>query len=469
MFGGHVSVDGKYLIISTSQGTEHKNMLTLVKLGEDLAVRADLEKVCVVDDFHASFDYIVNYGSTFIFQTNENAPRGKLVSLNVEDLSSGFKDLIPESADVLSDVTPFDNTKLICTYTRDVKDEVSIYDGLTGDFERKLSLPLGLSVYGISCNHDSTDGFFIPVGGFTTPMSIYRYDNTTHDVSVYRETQVQGIDPTEYETEQVFYSSEDGTKVPMFITGRKGLPKDGSAPLLQYGYGGFEIPVTPAFSPLWIVLMKHFGARVAVVNIRGGGEYGQAWWSAAIREHRQVAFTDFQCASRFLIAQGYTTPEKLAIYGGSNGGLLVGVCLNQAPELYGAVMAAVGVLDMLRFHKFTIGAAWISDFGDPEESVAMFEAIRAYSPLHNVARREHAPYPATLLLTADHDDRVVACHTLKFAATLQHELGQSNPAPLLARIETKAGHGAGKPTWKKVDEVRDQLIFLSLALGIKFD
>lgn len=438
MFGGEISDDGKYLIITTSQGTEHTNKLSIVELGEIQAIRPDLEKIEIVDDFHASFDYITNYGSLFIFQTNENAPKGKLVTLDFSNQKAAFKDLISESTDVLKSVVPYNNSKLICTYTHDVKDEVSIFDGLTGALEQKLKLPLGLAVYGATCNHDSTDGFFVAVGGFTTPMSLYRYDATTKELSIYRQTEVKGVDPSEFETEQVFYSSKDGTKVPMYITGRKGLPKDGSTPCLQYGYGGFEISVGPSFSPLFIVLMKHFNARVAVANIRGGGEYGQSWWKAAIRTKRQNAFDDFQYAAKYLAENKYTSPQKLAIYGGSNGGLLVGACLNQAPELFGATMAAVGVLDMLRFHKFTIGAAWASDYGSPEESPEMFQYLKGYSPLHNISSEQE--YPATLLMTADHDDRVVPAHSLKFIAQLQHQKGATNAKPLIIRVETNAGH-----------------------------
>lgn len=437
MFGGQISDDGRYLIIATSQGTEHTNKLTIADLGESLAVTGDLKKTVIVDDFHASFDYITNYGSTFIFQTNENAPKSKVVALDLNDISAGFKDLIPESEDVLDSVVAFDTTRLICTYTHDVKDEVSIFDGKTGKLERKLNLPLGLAVYGAVCNYDSTDGFFVSVGGFTTPMTIYRYDNSSSSLSIYRETDVKGIDPSEYETEQVFYPSKDGTKIPMFITGRKSLPKDGSTPLLQYGYGGFEIPIGPSYSPLFIALMKHFDFRVVVANIRGGGEYGQAWWKAAIRNKRQTAYDDFQYAAKYLAENKYTSADKLAIYGGSNGGLLVGACLNQAPHLFGATMAAVGVMDMLRFDQFTIGKAWTSDFGSPHESVEMFEYIKGYSPLHNVDPDKE--YPATLLLTGDHDDRVSPLHSLKLAAELQYRKPR-NQKPLILRVEKKAGH-----------------------------
>ena len=462
MFGSQVSHDGKYLIITTSQGTEHTNKLHIAKLDVSLGMPEALEKKCIVDDFHASFDYVTNYDNKFVFMTNENAPKNKIVVYDMDDPAAGFKDLVAESTDVLDSCDAVNKNKLILTYTHDVKQEVSIYS-FDGKFESKLELPLGLAVYSNTMNHDSTE-FFISVGGFTTPLSLYRYDFTDSSLTLYRETSVPGVNPSDFETEQVFFPSKDGTKIPMFITGRKGLPKDGTTPCLQYGYGGFEISVVPSFSIMFLMLMRDFNARVAVVNIRGGGEYGHAWWEAAIKERRQTAYDDFQAATKYLSSQHYTSPSKLAIYGGSNGGLLCGVCLNQQPQLYGAVLATVGVMDMLRFHKFTIGSAWTSDFGSPDDP-EMFDYIKGYSPLHNV--NPVAEYPATLLLTADHDDRVVPCHTLKFIAELQH-VKPNNDAPLIVRVEKDAGHGAGKPTAKKIDEIRDQLQFLQRALAIHY-
>lgn len=461
MFGAEISDDGQYLLITTSQGTEHTNKLHVAFLGESKQIPKTIDKKVVVNDFRASFDYVTNYGEKFIFVTNENAARNKVVSINMSRLQDGFLELIPENVDVLEECNAVNSGHLIVTYTHDVNQQVSLYDA-NGNFVKRLHTPVGLAVYGTVCDHDSPL-FFISVGGFTTPLTLYKYDFESDSLSLYRQTVVAGIDPGDFETEQVFYPSKDGTKIPMFITGKKGLSKDGTVPCLQYGYGGFEISVTPSFSVLYIILMKHFGFRIAVANIRGGGEYGHAWWKAAIKENRQVAYDDFQSASTYLLQEKYTCPKKLAIYGGSNGGLLCGVCLNQQPALYGAVMAAVGVLDMLRFHKFTIGAAWTSDYGSPDDPV-MYSVIKAYSPLHNIDRKTE--YPATLLLTADHDDRVVPCHTLKFVAELQH-YKESNLAPLMVRVETKAGHGAGKPTSKKIDETRDQIMFLSRALGVE--
>ncbi|ORY82679.1 prolyl oligopeptidase [Protomyces lactucae-debilis] len=460
MFSGDISDDGKYLLVTTSEGTARQNKLTIVELDGKSMTPEKLVKHVIVDSFKAAYEYITNYDSVFVFRTNENAETYKLVTLDLVNQAAGFVDLVPKTSDVLNDVTAYKNGKLILTYTHDVKDEVSIYDRF-GKFEQKLDLPLGLAVYGCVAEHDQQD-FFVAVGGFTTPMSIYHH--TDKGLALYRQTDVADIDPAAFETEQVFYNSKDGTRVPMFITGLKGAVRDGSTPCLLYGYGGFEISLSPAYSPLWITLMKHFGARVAIANIRGGGEYGAAWWKAAIKERRHKAFEDFQWAAKHLAQEKYTSPEKLAIYGGSNGGLLVAACMLQQPALYGAVMAAVGVLDMLRFHKFTIGAAWRSDYGDPEDE-KMFPILRGYSPLHNISATTE--YPSLLLVTADHDDRVVPAHTLKFCAEIQHQR-RDNKRPLIARIEKDAGHGAGKPTSKKVDETCDQLKFLALELGLTF-
>jgi prolyl oligopeptidase len=342
MFGGEISDCGRYLLVTTSEGTAQKNKLTIVKLDGQTLNPDKLEKHVIVDQFKAAYEYVTNYDTVFVFRSNESAERYKLVTYDLANEEAGFKDLVSEQQDVLNDVSAYANGKLILTYTHDVKDVVSIYDR-HGKFERKLDLPLGLAVYGSVAEHDQQD-FFVAVGGFTTPMSIFHYEDK---LSLYRQTDVADVDPSDFETEQVFYDSKDGTRVPMFITGLKGAKRDGTTPCLLYG---FEISITPSYSPLWIALMKHFGARVAVANIRGGGEYGAAWWEAAIKENRHKAFEDFQWAAKYLAQEKYTSPEKLAIYGGSNGGLLVAACMLQQPALYGAVMAAVGVLDMLRFH-----------------------------------------------------------------------------------------------------------------------
>ncbi len=294
---------------------------------------------------------------------------------------------------------------------------------------------------------------------FTAPASIYRYDLRTGSSTLVRQSKLS-FDPAKYETEQVFYKSKDGTRIPMFLVYRKGMKRDGKNPTLLYGYGGFNIAVTPTFNPAYIDWME-MGGIFAVANLRGGSEYGEAWHLAGTKLQKQNVFDDFIAAAEWLIANKYTETPKLAIYGGSNGGLLVGACLNQRPDLFGAAMPAVGVMDMLRFNKFTVGAGWEGDYGSPENP-AEFAALRAYSPLHNI--RKGVQYPPTLITTSDHDDRVVPGHSFKYAAALQ--AAQEGPAPVLIRIETRAGHGAGKPTSKRIDEYADRWAFLVKSLNM---
>jgi prolyl oligopeptidase len=300
---------------------------------------------------------------------------------------------------------------------------------------------------------------FYSYTSFTTPTTIYRIDLTTGVSTVFRRPKV-AFDPDRYETSQIFYTSADGTRVPMFISHRKGLKRDGQNPTILYGYGGFNVSITPEFSVASLVWME-MGGIYAVANLRGGGEYGEAWHEAGTKAKKQNVFNDFISGAEFLIGNRYTSPAKLAISGGSNGGLLVGACLLQRPELFGAALPAVGVMDMLRFHKFTIGWAWVSDFGSSDDS-AEFRFLHAYSPLHII--KFGGKYPATMVTTADHDDRVVPSHSFKFAATLQ--AAQAGPAPILIRIDVKAGHGAGKPTSKRIDEAADRFAFLVRELGI---
>jgi prolyl oligopeptidase len=297
------------------------------------------------------------------------------------------------------------------------------------------------------------------VTGFTTPGEIYRYDIKT-GVSTLTERVKVAFDPDNYEVSQVFYSSKDGTKVPMFLVHRKGLVRDGSNPVILTGYGGFDISLTPMFSPSIIAWMD-LGGVFAEANLRGGSEYGQAWHDAGRRLKKQNVFDDFIAAAEWMIAEKYTVSSKLAISGGSNGGLLVAACLNQRPELFGAALPAVGVHDLLRFHKFTIGWAWQDEYGSPDDPIA-FANLRKLSPIHNVKAMS---YPPTMILTGDHDDRVFPAHSFKYAATLQEM--QTGPAPILLRVDLKAGHGAGKPTAKQIDETADKYAFLVQSLGMK--
>ncbi|MCA9270641.1 MAG: S9 family peptidase, partial [Planctomycetales bacterium] len=342
-----------------------------------------------------------------------------------------------------------------CQYLHDAQSRVEIFD-LNGDHVRQVPLPGAGAVGGFGGRADSPETFFT-FESFCTPPTIYRYDVDSGQMSVFRRPQLK-FDPDAFETKQVFYRSKDGTKVPMFISGKKGLKHEGDTPTLLYGYGGFNIALTPSFSVTNLVWMEQ-GGLYALANLRGGGEYGRAWHEAGMKERKQNVFDDFIAAAEFLVREKYTRPERLAIRGGSNGGLLVGAVMTQRPELFAAALPAVGVMDMLRYHKFTIGWAWVSDFGSSEDP-AEFRNLLAYSPLHNL--RQGVKYPATLVTTGDHDDRVVPAHSFKFAAALQ--AAHAGDAPVLIRIETSGGHGAGTPTSKLIEEAADRLAFLAKVL-----
>ncbi len=339
----------------------------------------------------------------------------------------------------------------------DAHEVVKIF-GLDGRLDRDVTLPAIGSVGGFTGKRKDSEGFY-GFSSFAYPGVVYRYDFKSGTSTVFKQPKV-AFQPSDFETVQVFYPSKDGTKIPMFLTYRKGLKQDGANPTYLYGYGGFNISLPPAFSPALIAWME-MGGVFALPNLRGGGEYGKDWHDAGRLKHKQNVFDDFIAAAEYLIAEHYTSTPKLAIAGGSNGGLLVGACLTQRPDLFGAALPAVGVMDMLRFHKFTIGWAWTSDYGDPEDKDD-FETLLKYSPLHNI--KPGTSYPPTLVTTADHDDRVVPAHSFKFAAALQ--AAQAGAAPVLIRIETKAGHGAGKPTTKIIDERADMYAFLVKALGM---
>jgi prolyl oligopeptidase len=356
---------------------------------------------------------------------------------------------------VISDVQLLAD-RLVVEYLKDAASDVRVFS-LDGKPEKEIALPTLGIVGGFGGKRTDTETFYT-FTSFTTPTTIFRYDFGSGKSEVFRRPKVD-FDPSAFETSRVFYASKDGTKVPMFLVHRKGLKRDGSNPTLLFGYGGFNVPVGPAFSVSRIPWLES-GGVYAQASIRGGGEYGDEWHKAGTMAKKQNVFDDFIAAGEWLVAHGITSPKRLAIYGGSNGGLLVGAVLNQRPELFGAAVAAVGVMDMLRFHKFTIGWAWVSDYGSPDDPKA-FEWIYAYSPLHNI--RKGATYPAVLITTADHDDRVVPAHSFKYAAALQ--AAQGGDAPILIRIETKAGHGAGKPTTKQIEEAGDVYAFLTKTIA----
>ncbi len=447
-FGSTVSDDGRYLIITVSKGTDDKYRI----LYQDLQTAPGKPAnpiVELIDNFEAEYSFVDNDGPVFFFKTNLQAPRGKLIAIDIRKPKER-RELIPQAAENLRGLQLLNNT-FVASYLKDAYTQVKVFD-LSGKPLRELKLPGIGTAAGFSGKRRDKETFYA-FTSYNTPAVIYRLDLTTLESSIFKQPQLK-FTPADYETKQVFYPSRDGTKVPMFITHRKGLAYDGKNPTYLYGYGGFNIPLTPSFSVSDLVFME-LGGIIAYANLRGGGEYGEEWHKAGTRLTKQNVFDDFIAAAQWLIKNKYTSTPKLAISGGSNGGLLVGACLVQRPDLFGAALPAVGVMDMLRFHKFTIGWEWIDDYGssdNPEE----FKALHAYSPLHNI--KPGQMYPATLITTGDHDDRVVPGHSFKFAATLQ--AAQKGEAPILIRIETRAGHGAGKPTTKRIDEAADRLAFM---------
>ncbi|MBL9143300.1 MAG: S9 family peptidase [Verrucomicrobiaceae bacterium] len=444
-FYAGVTDDGRYLIISVSEGTDPKNRLYYKNLSQP-----DAAVVKLFDDFDAEYTFIDNVGTTFYFHTNKDAPRYRVASVDISK-PTALKELVPQGEEKLESVSIVGD-QLICERLKDARSAVTTYD-LHGKLIREVELPGIGSVGGFGGKRVDKETFY-SFSSFTVPGAIYRYDIATGKSTIYREPKLD-FDGSQFETKQVFFKSKDGTRVPMFITHRKGIKLDGSNRCLLYGYGGFNISLTPVFSVGRAVWLEQ-GGIFAMVNLRGGGEYGEEWHEAGTKLKKQNVFDDFIAAAETLIKDGYTKSEKLAIQGGSNGGLLVGACMTQRPELFGAALPAVGVMDMLRFHKFTIGWAWKSDYGS-SENADEFKALHAYSPLHNL--KPGTRYPATLVMTADHDDRVVPAHSFKFAATLQEAQVKDGP-PVLIRIETSAGHGAGTALNKLIEETADQWAFL---------
>jgi prolyl oligopeptidase len=452
-----VTDDGRYAVLHVWLGTDRRNRIYYVDLGDPSAPRVQGDVVPLLDDFDAAYRLVGNDGSVCYFLTDLDAPRKRVIAIDTAQPDRAhWRELLAQSADVLESVELVHDT-FVAHVMRDAASRLRLY-APDGTLLQELELPALGTVSAISGErHD--DELFYAFTSFLYPSTIFRYDFATARTSVFQAPAI-AFDPSPYETTQVFYTSRDGTRVPMFLTQRRGLGRDGSTPTLLYGYGGFNVSLTPSFSIAMIVWLERGGAY-AVPNLRGGGEYGEEWHQAGMYEKKQNVFDDFIAAAEHLVAQGYTTPAKLAIAGGSNGGLLVGAAMTQRPELFGAALPAVGVLDMLRFHRFTIGWAWVTEYGSADDA-AQFPYLYAYSPLHHL--RSGTAYPATFITTADHDDRVVPAHSFKFAAALQ--AAQAGPEPVLIQIETKAGHGAGKPTTKLIDEQVDRLAFLVRTLGI---
>ncbi|MBD2524240.1 prolyl oligopeptidase family protein [Nostoc sp. FACHB-133] len=452
-FGGGVTEDGHYLIISVWLGTDSKNLVFFKDL-----TNPNSEVVELINQFEADYSFIDNDDSVFYFRTDLNAPRGRVIAINTQNPApENWREIIPQSAETLESVGILNN-QFVADYLKDAHSQIKIFD-LKGGFIREIQLPGLGSAGGFGGKRHDTETFY-SYTSFTTPGTIYRYDMITGKSTVFRQPEVD-FNPNDYETKQVFYQSKDGTRVPMFITHKKGIKLDGNNPTYLYAYGGFNASMTPGFSVSLLVWME-MGGVYAMPNIRGGGEYGEEWHQAGMKDKKQNVFDDFIGAAEWLIANKYTKTQKLAIAGGSNGGLLVGACMTQRPDLFGAAIPAVGVMDMLRFHKFTIGWAWTSEYGSADNSEE-FPALYAYSPLHNI--KPDTAYPATLITTADHDDRVVPAHSFKFAAALQE--AHAGDAPVLIRIETKAGHGAGKPTAKIIEEAADKWAFLVRTLNVE--
>ena len=452
-FSGGVTEDGKYLIISVWQGTDRKNLVFYQNLSQP-----ESQVVELISEFEASFSVIDNDGDRLWVETDLDAPRGRVISIDLKNPDRrNWQEIIPEAEETLQGVGLL-NEQFVANYLKDARSQIKIF-ALDGSLVREVELP-GIGSAGGFRGKRSDRETFYTFTSFTTPATIYRYDMTTGESKLFRQPQVD-FDPEAYQTQQVFYPSKDGTKIPMFITHKKGIELDGNNPTYLYAYGGFNISLTPSFSISNLVWLE-MGGIYAVPNLRGGGEYGEAWHQAGMKDKKQNVFDDFIAAAQWLIDRQYTSPEKLAIAGGSNGGLLVGACMTQRPDLFTAAIPAVGVLDMLRFHKFTIGWAWCPEYGSPDNE-ADFKTLYAYSPLHNL--KEGTAYPATMITTADHDDRVVPAHSFKFAAALQAAHQGDNP--VLIRIETKAGHGAGKPTSKIIEEAADKWAFLVANLGME--
>jgi prolyl oligopeptidase len=502
LLSGSVTDDGQYLIITVQQGSDVRTRLYFIDLDNAGKPEINNPVVRLIDKLDAAYEFVGNRGTMFYVRTDKNAPRGRIVAISIDNpREERWNTVVAESRDALVSATTAGDD-IVATYLQDVHSSVrffsvsrddmrdrrprsqqqpqpqrnpgGVYDDTStspitrgpvqltgGGFTPRGELPLpGIGSVNEIHGRQGDDELFYSFTSFLYPTTVYRYDLKSRRNEVFRAPKV-AFDPTRYETRQVFYTSKDGTRVPMFITAKKGVQLDGNNPTLLYAYGGFDISLTPSFSPAnaeWLEM----GGIYALANLRGGGEYGKDWHEGGMLARKQNVFDDFIAATQYLIKEKYTSTPKLAIRGGSNGGLLVGAVMTQRPELFGATIPEVGVMDMLRFQKFTIGPAWVSDYGS-SDNPEQFKYLRAYSPLHNI--KPGTCYPPTLAFTSDHDDRVVPGHTFKFIATLQ--AAQGCPNPILVRIQTKAGHGAGKPTTKQIDEAADRFAFLVRELRMK--
>ncbi len=459
-FAANVSDDGRFLIISVSLGTDERNLVFVRELRDsDSPVLESQPFLDLVGEFRAAYQYIGNEGSEFYFVTDDAAERYRVIAIDVQKPErKAWRTVVAEDAKATLRSAEFLSGRFVAHYLRDARSELVVFDR-SGARLGEVALP-GLGTVVPASVGAGDNSMYFSFIGFTAPPTLYRLDPVARTAALFRQPTLS-FDPARYETRQVFYPSRDGTRVPMFITARKDVALDGQNPTILYGYGGFNVPVTPFFSANTMAWLE-MGGVFASANLRGGAEYGRSWHEAGMKTHKQNVFDDYATAAQYLAREKWTRPDRLAISGRSNGGLLVAAAMLQHPELYGAALPQVGVLDMLRFREFTIGWAWESDYGSVKDADE-YRALRAYSPLHNI--RSGVAYPPTLVLTGDHDDRVYPAHSFKFTAELQH--AYRGPNPMLTRIETRAGHGAGKPTTKVIEEWAD--IFAFLAKTLAFD
>ena len=445
--------DEQFLFISITETTTGNGLLM-----KDLS-KPESDFTQLAPGFDNDYSVVDHVNGKLYILTNWKAPKSRLLEVDIKNPArENWKEIIPETANVLERATIIGG-KILAEYMKDASNHAYGFD-LTGKKLYEVKLPAIGSLSGFTGDKDDNEAFYV-FTSYTYPPTIYRFDAAQNLSEVFKKSEVS-FNPADFISEQVFYTSKDGTKVPMSIVYKKGLKKDGKNPLMLYGYGGFNISMNPTFSVARVPFLEN-GGIYCVANIRGGGEYGEAWHMAGTKLKKQNVFDDFIAAAEYLIAKGYTNSSKLAIDGGSNGGLLVGACMTQRPDLYAVAVPEVGVLDMLRYHMFTIGWSWTSDYGNSAESKEMFDYLKGYSPLHNI--KPGVKYPATLVMTGDHDDRVVPAHSFKFAATLQENNGGAKPT--LIRIDSKAGHGAGKPVGKVIDAQTDMWSFVMWNLGMK--
>ncbi len=453
MFYASITDDGRYLIVYE----EARNVMGNRIWVKDLKKKSDF--VLLNEGFDFEYGVVGNIGTVLYVRTNDNAENYKLMAVDLKNPAKPvWKELLPETENVLLDAVLANNDKMVVKYMKDASDRLYIYNK-DGKFIKELTLPTLGSVGGPNAYIDKNYMYY-SFTSFLYPSVVYKYDfdNDTSE-EIFRPS--IDFDFDNYVTEQVFYKSKDGTKIPMFIVHKKDIKLDGNNPAWLYGYGGFNISLKPYFNPARLVLFEN-GVVFAMANLRGGGEYGRKWHEAGMKLNKQNVFDDFIAAAEYLIDKKYTSPDKLIIHGGSNGGLLVGAVTNQRPDLFAVAIPSVGVMDMLRFHKFTIGWNWVTDYGSSEDSV-QFHYLYKYSPLHNI--KEGVEYPAVLVTTADHDDRVVPAHSFKYIATLQEKYHGKHP--VMIRIETMAGHGAGKPVSKTIEEIADMYAFAFYNVGMK--